>query len=71
MVNITETQQVAQRVTDALGDRSVNWLATEAAMPRTTLVRRLKDGDFTASELFKIASALNVSVTTFVIGDAA
>ena len=65
MVNIAETQKVALQVTAALGDRSVNWLATETAIPRTTLIRRLKDGDFTASELFKVAGALGLNPSDF------
>lgn len=65
MVNFTNAEQVAQRVTTALGDRSVNWLATEAAIPRPTLTRRLKDGDFTASQLLRVARVLGLKPASF------
>lgn len=65
MVNFSETQKVAEQVAVALGDRSVNWLATETAIPRTTLIRRLKDGDFTASELLRVAGVLGLNPSDF------
>lgn len=63
MVN---TETVAQRVTEALGDKSVKWLADETLIPYTTLTRRLKDGNFTAVELFKIAATLGLTPASFV-----
>ena len=66
MVNSTGTEAVAQSVTEALGDRSVNWLASETAIPRTTLIRRLKNGDFTVTELFAVARALDLDPASLV-----
>lgn len=64
------TQQVAQRVTEALGDKPVKWLADQTLIPYTTLQRRLGDGNFTTAELFKIASALDLNPVALV-GEAA
>lgn len=64
------TQQVAQRVTEALGDRPVKWLAEETLIPYTTLTRRLGDGNFTAAELFKVAAVLELE-PALLVGDAA
>lgn len=72
MVNTTaQTHEVAERVTAALGDRSVNWLATETGIPRTTLVRRFKDGSFTVAELIRIGAVLDTEPARFIEGVAA
>lgn len=68
MVN---TETVARRVTEALGDNSVKWLADETLIPYTTLTRRFKDGNFTVAELFQIASALKLSPSHFFASTAA
>lgn len=39
---------------------NVNAVAVAALMPRSTLKRRLIDGDFTVSELQRVASALDL-----------
>lgn len=67
MVN---TETVAQRVTQALGGRSVLWLSEQTGIAYTTLTRRFKDGNFTAVELFKIAAAVEIS-PALLVGDAA
>lgn len=67
MVN---TETVAHRATEALGDRSVLWLSEQTGIPYTTLNRRFKDGTFTVAELFKIAAAIEIS-PALLIGDAA
>lgn len=69
-LHMVTTQQVAQRVTEALGDRPVKWLAEETLIPYTTLTRRLGDGNFTTAELFKIAAVLELEPAAL-IGTAA
>lgn len=67
MVN---TETVAHRVTQALDGRSVRWLSETTGIAYTTLTRRLKDGNFTAVELFRIADVLDLEPAVLV-GDAA
>lgn len=56
------TKTVAEAVAGALGNRSVKWLAEAAAIPRPTLQRRLRTGDFSMSELIRVSEALNVDL---------
>lgn len=63
MVN---TETVAQRVTEALDGRSVRWLSEETGIAYTTLNRRFKDGNFTAAEMFQVASVLEINPASLV-----
>lgn len=56
---------------EALGDRTTKWLAEQTLIPYTTLQRRLQDGNFTVTELFKVAAALEMSPSYFFMRTAA
>lgn len=61
-------QAVASAVTFELNraDRSKKWLAEQTGIPYSTLDRKMKaQADFTFTDLFRIASALEVSPSAF------
>ncbi len=65
MAHIDIAERTAQAVAQAIATRevSVSSLSTAASIPKTTLRRKLQGvGEFTPSELFRIAEALG---TTF------
>lgn len=69
------TQHVASAVSEAIDAAGETQLSVSegAGIPRTTLIRRLRgQSPFTVAELERIASHLNVSVTSLIAqGDAA
>lgn len=64
MVHNTPPARMAQVVTAALEDAGLSERqASElAAIPRTTLKRKMRTGDFTVTELAAIASAVGTTV---------
>lgn len=60
----TNATTVAARIIAAMkaADRSRTWTATKAGIPATTFARKLDhNGDFTVSEVFNIATALELA----------
>ena len=66
----TATRPIADAVRAALGDRAVKRLADDTGIPRSTLDRRLRDGNFSVAELFKVAHALGVPASTLMPDEA-
>lgn len=64
MAHIDIAERTAQAVSQAAltKGRSIRSLADEAGIPTTTMGRKLKGvGEFTPSELFRIADALGIT----------
>lgn len=68
MVHNTTTQHMAAVVSLALeqSDISVRQAADLTAIPRTTLARKMRTGDFTVAELDALAGILGVTVSQLV-----
>jgi hypothetical protein len=60
----TNAGTVARRISDAIdtAERSRKWTAVKAGIPATTFARKLDGfGDFTVSEVWRIAKALELA----------
>ena len=68
MVHTTTTQQMAAVVTRALEESGISdrQAAEQTAIPRTTLARKMRSGDFTVAELDAIAQMLDTTVADLV-----
>lgn len=68
MVHTNTTQQMAAVISRELEQSGISdrQAAEQTAIPRTTLARKMRTGDFTVAELDAIAQMLNTTVADLV-----